>query len=106
MNAPTPHKKASRGCLVALGALSALVMVSALVGGVLVYRFANTKEGKSLVGLVKNTTSMMAEAARAPGTNELRELGCDTAAVIDVERMGELLASFTDGGVAKASKRV
>jgi hypothetical protein len=41
---------------------------------------------------------IMKEAQTAPGTDELRKLGCDQAMVLDMQRLAKLAEGFNDGG--------
>ena len=58
------------------------------------YRFSQTKEGKVVVGVLGET----AKGLNAKGTGELRELGCDQAFVIDMEKVADKLSDLSDAG--------
>jgi hypothetical protein len=95
---PGAKKDGLPGFFVALLVFGGVVCMIALVGIVLVVRFLYTPEGKKLAHFVGDTAKLMQEAQRAPGTKELRALGCETAMVFDTDRMLDLMHDFDDAG--------
>jgi hypothetical protein len=87
---PAPAKKSGNGCLIVLAVIGGLVLVVVAVISFGVYRFASSKEGKAVFGVLGDMTKVMAEAQSAPGAAEVRALGCDQAMVMDFEKMGSL----------------
>lgn len=96
-SAPKP-KRSGRGCLIVLGVLGGLVLIGGLAIAVAVYHFSKTEEGQKVFGMMGKATQMAARAQSAPGTSELKKLGCDTAMVMNAREMLELAADFIDAG--------
>ncbi len=86
------------GFFVALLIFGGVVCTGILVCVVLLVRFLYTPEGRKIAHAVGDTAKLMQEAQRAPGTKELRALGCDPAMVVDTDRMIDVIQSFGDGG--------
>ncbi len=95
--APPAPKKGSNGCLIALAIVGGLVLLVVGVVAFGVYRFAGSKEGKAVFGVLGDMTKAMGEAQSAPGAAEVRALGCDQAMVMDMEKMGSLF-EYLDAG--------
>jgi hypothetical protein len=89
------------GCLLAILIVGGIVVVIALVMGFVAYRFATSPDGKKLVAAVSSGAALVAEATNAPGTTELRALGCSTPMVIDAEKIAAIAQAFGDAGTAK-----
>ena len=70
------------------------------------WRFASSPDGKKLVSAVSSGATLLSEAAGAPGTKELRTLGCDTALVFDARRVQEVAAAFGDAGKIAGEERL
>jgi hypothetical protein len=92
-----PPKKSGNGCLIALGIVGGIFLFAGLVVAFFIYRFANSPDGKKIVSAVAS----ISEAANAPGTKELRALGCKKAAVIDVGQLQAIADTFVDAGTAE-----
>src|SRR5687767_13485706 len=101
---PTPPKKSNRGCLIAFLVAAGLVTLLVAAGAVVAYRFAQSPEGQEAMALLKETTSMAADAMKAPGTKELRELGCDTALVMDMARLGAFAKQMGEAEVEQVGE--
>ncbi len=100
------NKATGRGCLIGLGVFGAILLLLLIVGGVLLYKVLDSPEGRKIVSAVADTTKLTQEAMNAPGTAELRTLGCNQAMVIDTERMMAIMESFTpDAGKTKLSEK-
>jgi hypothetical protein len=69
-----------------------------LVAGFAAYRFATSPDGKKIVSAVTSGAAVVAEATTAPGTKELRAIGCTTAMVIDAAKVAALAQTLGDGG--------
>ncbi len=95
---PTPQKKANSGCLIAVIVVGALVALVCLVGVVVSFVAAQSPEGKKAMSLMGRGISAAAKAMNAPGTPELRALGCPEAMVMDPEEVMELVGEFIDAG--------
>jgi hypothetical protein len=96
--APAP-KKSGRGCLIALAIVAGVLLLLVVIAGLAIHRAASSPEGRKVLGLVRDTARVVGESASAPGTKELRALGCDSAMVMD---MNSWLRVFgADGGVPR-----
>jgi hypothetical protein len=93
-----PKKKGMSGCMIALLVVVGLCVVGGLVIGLIVWRVATSEEGKKIVNAVSSGAQMAVEAQNAPGTAELRALGCAQAMVMDAAKVQELAAQFGDAG--------
>lgn len=89
-------RRARRGCLVVLGVLAALAVVAALAIAFFAWRFLRTPDGKRLLAGVEAAQAAAAEGLVAPGTEELRALGCQQAIVTNTERIAVAI-SGTEG---------
>lgn len=85
-----PAKKKGSGCLLALAIAGGVIFLVAVVGGVMAYRFAQSPEGQKAISIVGEGTKIATESLTAPGTKELRALGCTQATVVDTERLEAL----------------
>jgi hypothetical protein len=98
---PPASRDGRRGCLIALGIVVAVLVLLVVLGAIVVHRVASSPEGRKVLGLVRDTARVVGESTNAPGTKELRALGCDSAMVMD---MAAWLRVFgTDGGVPRQS---
>jgi hypothetical protein len=81
---PQPKKKTSTLTivLVLVGSAFLVGLVGLGVIGFLVWR---NPEGRKFVGVMGDTYRMMQKAQKAPGTKELRALGCQQAMVMDTD---------------------
>jgi hypothetical protein len=95
-----PAKKKGNGCLVALGIFAGILVLGAIAAGIGIYVFSQSDEGKHAFGIMKEGIKAAQEGANAPGTPELRELGCQQAIVLD---MNKLMKHF-DAGQAKSDE--
>jgi hypothetical protein len=101
---PPPKKKGiSTGCIIAI------VMVLLFFGGigavvlVIGYTVSQDKDVQNVFGAIGDATKIVAEAQTAPGTAELRGLGCEQAMALDPAKMAKIADRFTDAGVAPPS---
>jgi hypothetical protein len=88
MNTPSPPnaKKTGSGCVIALGIFGVIGLLLLVGGGVVAYKVATSPEGSKIISAVGETKKLVDEAGKAPGTKELRKLGCMQAMVMDAER--------------------
>ncbi|MFO0586188.1 MAG: hypothetical protein U0441_01550 [Polyangiaceae bacterium] len=97
--APPKKKGLSTGCWIAI--VIVLVFLGS-IGAVLAYigyKVSTDPEVQHVMGAVGDAVNLAAEAQSAPGTNELRNLGCEQAMALDMAKMEKLLNSMTDAGV-------
>jgi len=94
----TKTKAKGGGCLKALGIAAAVLFVVGVVGGILIYRYVQTPEGHRVFKLATGVTKMAAGSLRAPGTEELRKLGCAQAIVMTGEDIETLAMEIADAG--------
>jgi len=69
-----------------------------LVGGVGLYLFFRTEQGKKMVTIFREGTALLAEATLAPGTGELRGIGCETALVVPAGKIVDLFRQLDPEG--------
>lgn len=86
-----PAKRPRSAFLTLLYFLLGAFAVVALVGGVGLYLFLRTGEGKRLLAIAKEGSALISEAALAPGADELRGIGCETALALPAGRILDLL---------------
>jgi hypothetical protein len=101
-----PKKGVSTGCIVAI---AAVCLFFASVGGVVLfigYKISTNKDVQHVMGAIGDAAQIMADAQAAPGTNELRALGCEQAMAIDAAKMQKLGSSFMDAGAPTAPPEV
>ncbi len=97
---PAP-KKSGHGCLIALGITGGVLLLLAILVGVVVHRAATSPEGRKVLGMVRDTARVVGESASAPGTKELRDLGCESAMVMDLNSWLKVFAA--DAGPPKST---
>jgi hypothetical protein len=91
-------KKSDKGCLIALAAVGggmALILAIAAFG---IWRFSQSPQGKAVFGAIGDMSEMITEAQKAPGTKEVRGLGCQQAMAMDMDKMTRILNRFDAGG--------
>lgn len=101
---PAPKKKGmSTGCIIAIvvvllffGSIGAFVLV---VG----YAVSQDKDVQNVFGAIGDAAKIMAEAQTAPGTAELRALGCEQAMALDPQKMMKIADRFADAGTSPPS---
>jgi hypothetical protein len=71
-----------------------------LVGGVGLYLFFRTDQGKKMVTVLREGTALLSEAALAPGTGELRSIGCETALALPAGKIIDLFRQLDPNGKA------
>lgn len=77
-----PTKKRS-GCLVALYVLFGIGLLGIVVGGIAIWAFLQTEEGQKVWKVARDGAEWVVAASQAPGTEQLREAGCEGAMVSD-----------------------
>ena len=103
--AQAQKKKGGNGCLVALGIVGGLLLLFAILAGVVLWRVLRTDEAQAVIGAVGDATKAVKKGLNAPGTEELRKLGCEEAAVIDLADFMQIANRFIkDGGAVDPTK--
>ena len=80
--------------------LTVIYVVLALLGfflvtaGLSIWMFLRSETGQKIVATVGKSMTLLQEASKAPGTEQLRERGCKTAMVIPFEKMMEVVKEF------------
>jgi len=93
-----PQKKGMSGCMIAFIVVSIVGLITALVFGVAIYLVVTSKAGKTAFKVIGESTKIAQKGMTAPGTPELRTLGCETAMVVDLKDMNELMSDLLDAG--------
>ena len=78
---------------VVLGVL-AMFAVLAVLSVVAIYKWYSRPETQEQLGAAKDFFKLMATAAKAPGAEQLRKLGCDQAAVFTKEEAASFMESL------------
>jgi hypothetical protein len=87
------------GCMIAFIVVSIIGLVTAIVGGIAIYLVVTSSAGQSAIKVIGGTTKLATEGLNAPGTPELRALGCEQAIVLDMKKVGELMNDAFDAGL-------
>lgn len=96
--APPPAKKKgiSTGCWIAL---AAVLLFFGSVAGVMLYigyQVSQNKDVQNVMGTLGDVAGIAIEAQNAPGTAELRAIGCQQAMAMDPVRMQKIAQRFMD----------
>ena len=94
-----PKKKGMNGCL-----LAALIFIACSVLGVVAIGFLIWREAGGLLGGMKDLAALMIDAQSAEGAEEVRDLGCAQALVIDTEKLEGILVKL-EAEIAKKENR-
>ena len=93
-----PVKKKRSGCVTALLIVGAGVLVIGGVVAIGLVIFFRSDDGRKLLGIVGAGAKMGQEAQRAPGTTELKTLGCINPSVMDLEKFAKEISEYVDSG--------
>jgi hypothetical protein len=106
MNAPVPNpppqgKKGSSGCLLALGITGGVLLLLAGVVGVVAWRVLKSDTAQEIIGFIGDATEVTQRALNAPGTEQLRQQGCEQAMVMDFDDFARMADRHfrRDGGL-------
>ncbi len=86
-----PPKKKSSGCLVAVLVVVVLGTLSLIGAGIFVY-----SQVGGILGGVGDLAGIMLRAGKAPGTQAMRDTGCDESFIIDVQELSKATQKFED----------
>ncbi len=88
MHAAPPQKKGcSTGCWIALAVVGGLFVIGGGIAGYVVWSIAQDPDVKKAIGVVSGGLGLIKDAQTAPGTSELKRMGCQEALVFDVEKL-------------------
>jgi hypothetical protein len=76
-----PQKRS--GCIVALYVLFGIGLFVLVAGGLSTYFFLQSEQGQKILQVAKDGAEWVTVASQAPGTEELREAGCEAAMISD-----------------------
>ena len=96
--APPPRKKGMSGWLIALLVVSGVVLVGMIGAGVGIYLLATSNVGQPTIKVIGEGSKLATKGVTAPGTTEIRALGCEQAVVVDSKDVTALVSDFVDGG--------
>lgn len=103
-DAPTqagaPQKKSGRGCVIVLAVLGGLFFLGVVGVGIAAWMAASSPKGQQALKVVQE----MKAAQNAPGTLELKTIGCSEAMVIDMDTVGKDVMSLFDSGALNSGK--
>jgi hypothetical protein len=94
-----PPKKGMSGCMIAFIVVGAVGLVTAIVVGVALYFIVTSKSAQTAFKVIGEGTKMAQKGLTAPGTNELRALGCEQAMVLDLKEVGTTMMDILDAGI-------
>ncbi len=94
---PPPQKKMS-GCVIALIVGGVVLLLGSIAVGIGVYAFATSKVGKTAFKVIGEGTKIAERGLKAPGTPEIRALGCEQAMVLDMKDFAALMSDLVDAG--------
>jgi hypothetical protein len=86
-----PRKKTSTLTIV-LAILGGGLLLFFVAVGVAIYALVSSPKGRAIVGVMGEAVKISARAQKAPGTAELRAMGCKQAMVMDIDDLGKMMA--------------
>jgi hypothetical protein len=99
-----PKKSSGHGCLIAALVVGGLLILTVMIIGFFAYRYVQTDQGKAIWGAFTEAAKIAENGMNAPGTAELRELGCKQAFVMDMGQIEKLGDAFRGMGAKPADK--
>jgi len=96
--AAPPPKKGVSGCVIALAIVGGIVLLGGIAAGIGIYAFATSDIGKTTFKVLGEGTKIVQEGMKAPGTPEIRALGCEQAMVLDMKDFAALMSDILDAG--------
>jgi len=95
---PLPPQAARKrpAYLIVIYVVLGLVGFFLVTGGIGIWLFLRSETGQKIVSTVGKSMTLMQQASKAPGTQELRGLGCTNAMVIPVGKMAEIVRSVSE----------
>jgi hypothetical protein len=98
-NMPPPPKKGMSGCMIAFIVVSIVGFVTAIVVGIVVYLVATSSTAQTAFKIVGGSAKLATKGLNAPGTPEIRAMGCEQAMVLDMNEFAQLMNEAFDGGL-------
>jgi len=95
---PQKKKGMSTGCIIAIVVVAVFFASVAAVVGFIGYKISTDKDVQNVMGALGDAATLAAEAQSAPGTAELRGIGCEQAMALDMAKMEKMMRSFVDAG--------
>ena len=103
---PRPRASDQRsGCLTVLYVVLGLFALMGVTFGVGTCMFMRSETGQKVIKTAREGISVMREATTAPGTQELRDRGCEIAMVMAFTRLFEVLKEISPEAAQEASKQ-
>ena len=99
-----PKKSSGHGCLIASLIVGGLFLFAVLALVLFGYRYVQSGKGKAIWNAFKEATAIAEQGMNAPGTAELRELGCKQAFVMDTSQLAKLGEAFSGIGGKPSEK--
>jgi hypothetical protein len=92
-----PAKKKTSTLTILLAVIGGGLLLFAVVFGIVAYKIMSSPEGRSVVGMIGETVRIARKAQSAPGTKELRALGCKSAMVMDADDFSKMAEAADPG---------
>jgi hypothetical protein len=100
----TGPRPKNTGCVIALIAVGALVVLGFIALAVGIGVFFRTDGGKKMAGVIGEGIRVSTEAQNAPGAREIEKAGCSQGMVFDMEKMGEFARSIAGDASAEQAE--
>lgn len=97
-----PPKKKRSTLTIVLSIIGGGLLLLAIVVGIGIYLVLSSPKGRAIVGVMGDAVKISAKAKKAPGTKELRAMGCKDAMVVDLADFAKM-AEYFDAGAAFSS---
>ena len=75
-------------------------MLIGLVGVIALWRAASSEQGQKVMKAIGKGAQLASKGINGPGAQEVRDVGCPEAFVLDMDEMLELIELFSDAGKA------
>src|SRR5688572_27760584 len=92
------------GCLTVLYVVLGLFALMGVTFGVGTCMFVRSETGQKVIKTAREGISVVRDAATAPGTQELRDRGCELAFVMAFNRMFDVLKEIAPEAAQQASQ--
>lgn len=92
---PPPARMKTPGYLIVLYVVLGLVAFFLVTGSLAAWMFLRSETGQRVVTTFSKGMTLLQEASTAPGTAQLRALGCNGALVIPLDRAADILKQIS-----------